>query len=377
MLKRLVQQRGGHESLRQDLKATMRRITEDENIDIFEELTKVLDKEQKRRDKAAKVPDDPKGKQAVAQKWQWNRPSRWSTRPCNRWNQTRTEPEPWIHVGWLPKAALWTHPLTNDIALAKGSDEYVQHLENRRGEAHIVYVTTPEDWTEACDVAMGERAPMTVVMMQAQTHLDDPLANKVRVPGSDRGSLECRACWVRSIGEAPLLETKQVVLSTQVRDKFVTVAGQTNRSGYVIRLTAPASFHDCSWDQWNATVDDPGANARRWCQELHPDAAKLLGDTWSFKMQGNDLTGLLRVKRLDVAAGLIHTSGAKAAGLRWYVQGVSEETIDQLEIAWLPWQEGESWAQYAERARRQESQGVVAGRHQLGLRPCGRAVRPG
>ena len=224
-------------------------------------------------------------------------------------------------------------------------------------------------------VAEGERS---CVIMQASVHLEEEKAIKKRIPGNASGAVQCHMCWLRSFGDAPVLQTKAVAPTPSLQAKLVNAKAARqpgHRGGYVVRLKAPLCFQECTWPQWNQMVADPGAHARHWCHSVLLGCAKQLGDTWSCQMQGTDLGGLLGVRKLDVAMALIKLSGAldpTEQTQRWFVQGVSDDTVEKHEVVWLDWIEGETWAQYAARVRRQDSLGTCYGKHQLGLR-----VRPG
>ncbi|OLP82659.1 hypothetical protein AK812_SmicGene36673 [Symbiodinium microadriaticum] len=89
------------------------------------------------------------------------------------------------------------------------------------------------------------------------------------------------------------------------------------------------------------------------------------------RQRPQQLRGLIRVFKLDVALQLVKLSGSldpSDRAFRWFVQGVSPETVEPHSVAWMPWNDEESWTDYMNRVRQQDSMGVVAGSHQLGLR---------
>ncbi|CAE7806420.1 CHLP [Symbiodinium sp. CCMP2592] len=90
---------------------------------------------------------------------------------------------------------------------------------------------------------------------------------------------------------------------------------------------------------------------------------------------GNTATieGLVRVPS-EHACTLLKLSGHYARSERWFVNAVSrQQTLDgvpPLAVDWLDWQEGESWSQYARRARRALADtgfGLAWGMSQLGV----------
>ena len=89
-------------------------------------------------------------------------------------------------------------------------------------------------------------------------------------------------------------------------------------------------------------------------------------------MNGKDVRGLLRLHTREAADKLIAASGHfdPDTGQHWFCEAVSHNLQDnEVRLAWIPWQQPESWHDYAERCRRQKgSKGLVHGRHQMALR---------
>ena len=383
-LRALLQENQGHrarpqeDSLLKGLKALVNKATKDKSTDLLSEMAKLVEQETKRREKLSKKntssgispPCDRPPQRSPSERWQSDRPAPGSWPPSKQ-----TE---WQDIRWVPRLADWTHPLTEDIQMIRGPDEFADHLENHKGEAHVVLVDSKEQFDEVVQLASAERNPMVQVVLPCSTHLDEGIALRIRVPGVLRGAVQSRWCWTKTVGEGPELKARHTVVSDNLRKKCVTVPEKgasrgRNRpnAGYVIRMMAPLSFQSCSWHQWNTLTQQPGTFARQWATRVLPGCSSHLGDTFKFEIQDQQLRGLIRVFKLDVALQLVKLSGSldpSDRAFRWFVQGVSPETVEPHSVAWMPWNDEESWTDYMNRVRQQDSMGVVAGSHQLGLR---------
>ena len=381
--------------LLQGMKSLIRKRENDPDTDLFAGMKRLIEQEVKRRNKntdhgkdgsapqPASSTNNPglSSKQDASENAKYKQETSKTTTPGWGRGSAPSKQDKWQEIKWLPRVTDWSHELTDNIVMSRGPEQFAQNLEQDRGEAHVVYTETAAEFMEAVALAQAERNPMVPVILLSNIHLDDDCAQRCRVPGTFRGSIQSRSCWCRVVVSGPELANRQVIVSESLRKKAVVSDPKTRRqqpqqrSGYVICLTAPLSYQDCTWSQWDELTRNAGAFARQWATWVLPGCGNSLGDTFKFQYQDNRLSGLARVHKLEVALQLVHLSDTldpQDRQHRWFVHGISTETQEPHAIAWVPWDPKETWQDYATRARRQQSLGLVAGKHELGLR-----VRPG
>ena len=197
----------------------------------------------------------------------------------------------------------------------------------------------------------------------------EELKQEQRIPGMMGSKLQHRKCWVASWGEAPILKRKLNLHDPDLKKAFDDA--KQGQETFVVRLSAPGNYQTCNWQNWNRLVKAPGSAARLWAQSILGNSYSL-GYTFKFELiDEKNVRGMLRVHTRAAAESLIASSGHYnvETGQRWFCEAVSQNLqTHNIKLAWIPWHQPESWHEYADRCRRQDSQGLVHGRHQLALR---------
>ena len=124
-------------------------------------------------------------------------------------------------------------------------------------------------------------------------------------------------------------------------------------AGYVVRMMAPLSFQSCSWHQWNALMQQPGTFARQWATRVLPGCSS------------QQLSP--RVFKLDVALQLVKLSDSLEFSERAF-RCVSPEMVQPHSVAWMPWNDDESWSDYIIVSVSKIREVLSRGSNQLGLR---------
>ena len=366
-------------SLLQALKSLVTQAQQKPSFDLWDGLTQLIAKETRRRQEAKdmKQQNTHKGKGRNTQNWRSD--THWHQDKASKQN-TQPHSSGWETVKWKPRSTDWQSTLTDKIMVVDNAHALAQALEDplNSDSAFVCIADSTEQYEEMVALALGERNAMITILAQNSVHIPDTdNIHTVKVPGTLRHGLQIRTCWLNSFGQgSPELRTKKFVEVPKIQQAGNSFDSRfpprAKGPSWVLRLIAPGHYQQVDWDQWNSMVRAPGAAARTWATEMvGRENAGQLGDTFRFQLQNKtDLKGLFRIQQHDCALALLKASGAKAEnGQRWYVEQVAGE-FNGLPPAvhWLDATENERWDAYATRARRMAQNGVITGRHQLGIR---------
>lgn len=182
-----------------------------------------------------------------------------------------------------------------------------------------------------------------------------------RVPGDWQGRVRVVSLAVAHFSdEAPRL--KPAASAPQVPTPQQTV---------VLRVHADWVYAGLGEQAWNGMTKAPGAHFRKWADAAFQGCK----DTWSWSLvKGSTVEGLCRVSASRAALAM-SMSGARCAGMRWFVSNVHRDqelpTVPGLTVHWVDWAEGEDWPAYVSRCCRGAQPadfGLARGHRQLGVR---------
>ena len=358
--------------LLQALKALVRKAEHDLECDLLTELRNLVQTETKRRSKKSQRPQ----KEEPAWQPSWRPAQQPAPKPvergATRWNQRKqgsTGHNDWHEVRWNLRHADWDAAMTSDLGMFRSPDMLGQALDQKSHEAYLCHAPTQEEWTEMYGLLDSQKDVAATLVLPKHIGEPEELKQEQRIPGMMGSKLQHRKCWVASWGEAPILKRKLNLHDPDLKTAFDDA--KKGQETFVVRLSAPGNYQTCNWQNWNRLVKAPGSAARLWAQSILGNSYSL-GDTFKFELiDEKNVRGMLRVHTRAAAESLIASSGHYnvEAGQRWFCEAVSQNLqTHNIKLAWIPWHQRESWHEYAERCRRQDSQGLVHGRHQLALR---------
>ena len=177
-----------------------------------------------------------------------------------------------------------------------------------------------------------------------------------RVAGHISQKLQVRAGWLFFIGhDGTELAWPKNTTTISLRQRI--------ENSVVLRMILDRKY--CRY--WNTS--NAGAQARAWCHAQSAMAQESIQDIWGLNLIDKAFVKcMVRVANAEVAETLLRASGTEHAGNRWFIEGLTPD-MTPMAMQWIPWNGQENWLEYGARCRIEaDQQGLIRGRHQLGIK---------
>ncbi len=269
---------------------------------------------------------------------------------------------------WKPKPADWQSPF--GVRLLHQVDDLAVAMDEGKCGL-LVLLHHQSEVKEAIELIKGEPdCPVTIVWnttLRGNSDFEDELAESglyhkwCKIPGASQGKITFK--WARLICAS---KDSPWIRGWIDHDPSVLPTKVGKDSTIVLRVSARKHFTT----NWSKCCQRPGQLSRQWAHHVTDAQGDDIMDTWKFQCHdATKVQGLMRVRNSQIARQLIEASGSEACDMRWFIDAAGDQLPGvPRHVAWLQWDQKETWTQYICRARRDAPFGLVHGKFQIGIR---------
>ena len=283
---------------------------------------------------------------------------------------------------WNYRRDDWRAPSGMALGFANDATHLGTSLDESSGVAWIMATDNSEEAEEAVRMVQGanydkECHGLTLIFDGRSHEIGDwgQDAELVRVPGTCGGRLQLKRVWIVRIGSQTADLNTRCVTPLKVTKPPATLAEQRSHT-FVLRVTLDKNY---SPENWALVSKKPAQYFRAWASSQGPKSFAVL-DTWNFRPvtdSNTRITGFARVDSTTTARTLFHASGSFGGCARYFVDivGEKDKVSPANKVAWIPWNDSETYSSYLKRVHDDASHGLALGDKQLGIKVSASDVR--